>query len=179
VISLRRTEGEIAARFFHAARRDFSAAMRSATRRFTDKRGRHGLAKKFPQICHAPVRLDSYAAFKPVSRVGKVIGRERVRWRAHRRRCIGIRMVGTAQGRLRPPCDSVTTALLRMRIMSEQDYEGVMETLHLLKSPANAARLQGCGSQQAEKARTRRAREAPVGRNRFYCAAWSRREGSW
>lgn len=25
--------------------------------------------------------------------------------------------------------------------MSEQDYEGLMETLHLLKSPANAARL--------------------------------------
>ena len=26
-------------------------------------------------------------------------------------------------------------------IMSEQDYEGLMETVHLLKSPANAARL--------------------------------------
>jgi antitoxin YefM len=25
--------------------------------------------------------------------------------------------------------------------MSEQDYEGLMETVHLLKSPANAARL--------------------------------------
>jgi antitoxin YefM len=26
-------------------------------------------------------------------------------------------------------------------IMSEEDYEGLMETVHLLKSPANAARL--------------------------------------
>jgi antitoxin YefM len=26
-------------------------------------------------------------------------------------------------------------------IMSEQDYDGLMETVHLLKSPANAARL--------------------------------------
>jgi antitoxin YefM len=26
-------------------------------------------------------------------------------------------------------------------IMSEEDYEGLMETMHLLKSPANAARL--------------------------------------
>jgi antitoxin YefM len=26
-------------------------------------------------------------------------------------------------------------------IISEQDYEGLMETVHLLKSPANAARL--------------------------------------
>ena len=26
-------------------------------------------------------------------------------------------------------------------IMSEQDYEGLMETVHLLNSPANAARL--------------------------------------
>lgn len=26
-------------------------------------------------------------------------------------------------------------------LMSEQDYEGLMETVHLLKSPANAARL--------------------------------------
>jgi antitoxin YefM len=26
-------------------------------------------------------------------------------------------------------------------MMSEQDYEGLMETVHLLKSPANAARL--------------------------------------
>jgi antitoxin YefM len=26
-------------------------------------------------------------------------------------------------------------------IMSEQDYEGLMETVHLLKSPANATRL--------------------------------------
>jgi antitoxin YefM len=26
-------------------------------------------------------------------------------------------------------------------IMSEQDYEGLMETVHVLKSPANAARL--------------------------------------
>jgi antitoxin YefM len=26
-------------------------------------------------------------------------------------------------------------------IMSEDDYEGLMETVHLLKSPANAARL--------------------------------------
>jgi antitoxin YefM len=26
-------------------------------------------------------------------------------------------------------------------IMSEQDYEGLMETVHLLKSPANAVRL--------------------------------------
>ena len=26
-------------------------------------------------------------------------------------------------------------------LMSEDDYEGLMETLHLLKSPANAARL--------------------------------------
>jgi hypothetical protein len=33
--------------------------------------GRHGLAEKFPQICHASVRL------------GSGIGRERVRWRAH------------------------------------------------------------------------------------------------
>jgi antitoxin YefM len=26
-------------------------------------------------------------------------------------------------------------------LMSEEDYEGLMETVHLLKSPANAARL--------------------------------------
>ncbi len=26
-------------------------------------------------------------------------------------------------------------------LMSEQDYEGLMETVHLLKSPGNAARL--------------------------------------
>jgi antitoxin YefM len=26
-------------------------------------------------------------------------------------------------------------------LMSEQDYEGLLETVHLLKSPANAARL--------------------------------------
>jgi antitoxin YefM len=26
-------------------------------------------------------------------------------------------------------------------LMSEQDYDGLMETVHLLKSPANAARL--------------------------------------
>jgi antitoxin YefM len=26
-------------------------------------------------------------------------------------------------------------------IISEEDYEGLMETIHLLKSPANAARL--------------------------------------
>jgi antitoxin YefM len=26
-------------------------------------------------------------------------------------------------------------------IMSEEDYDGLMETVHLLKSPANAARL--------------------------------------
>jgi antitoxin YefM len=26
-------------------------------------------------------------------------------------------------------------------MMSEEDYEGLMETVHLLKSPANAARL--------------------------------------
>jgi hypothetical protein len=47
-------------------------------------RGRHGLAEKFPQICHASVRLDSYAALSRVRRVGRGIGRERVRWRAHR-----------------------------------------------------------------------------------------------
>jgi hypothetical protein len=46
--------------------------------------GGHGLAEKFPQICHAAVRLDSYAALSRVRRVGRVIGRERVRWRAHR-----------------------------------------------------------------------------------------------
>jgi antitoxin YefM len=29
-------------------------------------------------------------------------------------------------------------------LMSEDDYEGLMETVHLLKSPANAARLLRC-----------------------------------
>jgi antitoxin YefM len=28
-------------------------------------------------------------------------------------------------------------------LISEEDYEGLMETVHLLKSPANAARLMG------------------------------------
>jgi antitoxin YefM len=44
-------------------------------------------------------------------------------------------------------CDSRATLVVTRQnarsvvIMSEQDYEGLMETLHLLKSPANAARL--------------------------------------
>jgi hypothetical protein len=37
-----------------------------------------------PRICRAPVRLDSCAALSRVRRVGRGIGRERVRWRAHR-----------------------------------------------------------------------------------------------
>jgi antitoxin YefM len=44
-------------------------------------------------------------------------------------------------------CDSRAPLLVTRQnarsvvIMSEQDYEGLMETVHLLKSPANAARL--------------------------------------
>jgi antitoxin YefM len=44
-------------------------------------------------------------------------------------------------------CDSRTPLLVTRQnsrsvvIMSEEDYEGLMETVHLLKSPANAARL--------------------------------------
>jgi antitoxin YefM len=44
-------------------------------------------------------------------------------------------------------CDSRAPLLVTRQnarsvvIMSEDDYEGLMETVHLLKSPANAARL--------------------------------------
>jgi antitoxin YefM len=44
-------------------------------------------------------------------------------------------------------CDSRAPLLVTRQnarsvvIMSEADYEGLMETVHLLKSPANAARL--------------------------------------
>lgn len=44
-------------------------------------------------------------------------------------------------------CDSRAPLLVTRQnarsvvIMSEEDYEGLMETVHLLKSPANAARL--------------------------------------
>lgn len=34
--------------------------------------------------------------------------------------------------------------------MSEEDYEGLMETVHLLKSPANAARLM-CSIDEANR----------------------------
>jgi antitoxin YefM len=44
-------------------------------------------------------------------------------------------------------CDSRAPLLVTRQharsvvIMSEEDYEGLMETVHLLKNPANAARL--------------------------------------
>jgi antitoxin YefM len=44
-------------------------------------------------------------------------------------------------------CDSRAPLLVTRQnarsvvMMSEEDYEGLMETVHLLKSPANAARL--------------------------------------
>jgi antitoxin YefM len=44
-------------------------------------------------------------------------------------------------------CDSRSPLLVTRQnarsvvILSEQDYDGLMETVHLLKSPANAARL--------------------------------------
>ena len=44
-------------------------------------------------------------------------------------------------------CDSRAPLLVTRQnarsvvILSEQDYDGLMETVHLLKSPANAARL--------------------------------------
>jgi hypothetical protein len=39
----------------------------AADARRREKRGCHGLAEKFPQICHAAVRLSSYAAFSRAS----------------------------------------------------------------------------------------------------------------
>jgi len=61
---MRQTGGELtatqAARFFLAARRTRFEV--EAWRR--EKCRCHGLAEKFPRICHAAVRLNSYAAFE-------------------------------------------------------------------------------------------------------------------
>jgi hypothetical protein len=64
---LRQSCGKLAAtefaQFFLRPSECFFAA--DAWRR--EKRGRHGLAENFPRICHAAVRLDSYAAFSRAS----------------------------------------------------------------------------------------------------------------
>lgn len=56
-------------------------------------------------------------------------------------------------------CDSRAPLLVTRQnarsvvILSEEDYDGLMETVHLLKSPANAARLLGSiGEADAGKA---------------------------
>ena len=103
-----------------------------------EKRRRHQSAEKFRSFCRATARLNSYAAFVGWAKTSDANASGGV---PTIRPCIWIKMVGTAQERLCPPCDSVAIALLRIRIMSDEDHEGLMETVHLLKSPANTARL--------------------------------------
>lgn len=65
-------------------------------------RGRHGLAEMLPRICHAAVRLDSYAALSRVRRVGRGIDANASGAVPTIRPCIWI-WRATAQGRLCAP----------------------------------------------------------------------------
>jgi len=60
---MRQTEGKRNLRDFDAARSGFFAVDVRRRKRMAKIRGRHSFAEKIPQICHAAVRVNSYAAF--------------------------------------------------------------------------------------------------------------------
>jgi antitoxin YefM len=149
--------------FFMRQQPAFSRRMRDGKGR----RGRHGLAEKFPQICHAAVRLEPGLDGNPkriaVPTMSKVLARG-VANILLTNTCTLYRllyefevpaMAHVSYSELRnnlasymeEVCDDRAPLVVTRQnarsvvIMSEEDYEGLMETVHLLKSPANAARL--------------------------------------